>query len=87
MNPTDLPRITGVAVTSLVCKMTEVVGVHYDVNSLVVEVRDLESDVHWQIAFPGGEGVFLMKGPGRVLGHVPGLLLAANGPQTFESTL
>ncbi|TEH31358.1 hypothetical protein IPC1320_33170 [Pseudomonas aeruginosa] len=26
MNPTDLPRITGVAVTSLVCKMAEVVG-------------------------------------------------------------
>lgn len=35
--------------------MAEVVGVHYDVNSLVVEVRDLQSDAHWQIAFPGVE--------------------------------
>lgn len=50
MNPTDLPRITGVVATSLVCKMAEVVGVHHDVNSLVVEVLDLESDEHWQDA-------------------------------------
>lgn len=64
MNLTDLPRITGVVATSLVCKMAEVVGVHYDVNSLV-EVRDLESDAHWQIAFPGVEG---LRGPGRVWG-------------------
>ena len=43
--------------------MAEVVGVHYDVNSLVVEVRDLESDVHWQIAFLVSKvSVFLMKG-------------------------
>ncbi|MCP1645624.1 hypothetical protein J2T41_005270 [Pseudomonas citronellolis] len=56
MTPTDLSRITAVAATTLTCELAEVVGVHYGVDSLLVVVRDLKSDAHWQITFPGVEG-------------------------------
>jgi len=51
VTPTNLPRITAVAVTTLTCKGAEVVGVHFDVDSLVVEVRDDEGDAAWIISY------------------------------------
>ncbi|HBO3797514.1 hypothetical protein ACM71F_26115 [Pseudomonas aeruginosa] len=86
MNPIDLPRIASVAATSLVCKMAEVVGVRYDVNSLVVEVRDLESDAHWQIAFPGVEGFRVLdEGDlGEFWGHVPALVIEVTAGGWWE---
>lgn len=77
MTPTNLPRITAVAATTLTCKVAEVVGVHYDVDSLVVEVRDHEGDTLWQIAFPGVEGFRVLdEGDlGEFWGHVPGLVI------------
>lgn len=77
MTPTDLSRITAVAVTTLTCRLAEVVGVSYDVDSLRVEVRDLEGEAHWQITFPGVEGFRVLdEGDlGEFWGHAPGLVI------------
>lgn len=77
MTSTDLSRITAVPATNLTCQRAEVVGVHYDVSSLVVGVRDLDSDAFWQITFPGVEG-FRVLDEGDLAefwGHAPGLVI------------
>lgn len=61
---------------------------HYDVNSLVVEVRDLQSDAHWQIAFPGVE-VFRVLDEGDLGefwggGGVPGLVIEVTAGGWWE---
>ncbi len=86
MTPTNLARITAVAATTLTCKGAEVVGVHYDVDSLVVEVRDHESDTLWQISFPGVEGFRVLdEGDlGEFWGHVPGLVVEVTAGGWWE---
>lgn len=86
MTPTDLSRITAVAATTLTCKLAEVVGVSYDVDSLRVEVRDLAGEARWQITFPGVEGFRVLdEGDlGEFWGHVPGLVIEVTAGGWWE---
>lgn len=86
MTPTDLSRITAVAATTLTCSRADVVGVSYDVDSLRVDVRDLEGDARWQITFPGVEGFRVLdEGDlGEFWGHVPGLVIEVTAGGWWE---
>lgn len=86
MTAPNLTRITAVAATTLRCKEAEVVGVHYDVDSLVVEVRDHDGDALWQIAFPAVEGFRVLdEGDlGEFWGHVPCLVIEVTAGGWWE---
>lgn len=86
MTTTDRPHITAVAVTPLTCRLAEVVGVNYDLDSLQVEVQDLEGEARWQITFPGVEGFRVLdEGDlGEFWGHVPGLVIEVTAGGWWE---